>query len=295
MPRKKLRVIKKHASEPALVFLHIPKTGGTTLHHHFSAHFTPDEICPEKLSTLDNFSVDELRQWRFFSGHFNADEIKRIPRPIFLVAVLRDPIERLISLYFFWKRHRADFVEQHGLIGLQIAKAGSLADFLRSDHPAVLHATLNTMTHQLAGAVLPQPEGYTLMKDGAPVSLLSEGQLLERALETLLTFDVVGDSSSLVDVYRSVAKVFGMAPLNELSHLNTKHDENEVLGPYEPETITPEILSLLEERTRLDRLLYRFSGSHGLLVQPAKKAKNPAKSSIRHPPLRPKTKSSHLD
>jgi hypothetical protein len=57
---------------PRLVFRHLPRTGGTTLHHHLSAHFAPDQICPERFSRLERYSESQLEQWRFFSGHFNA-------------------------------------------------------------------------------------------------------------------------------------------------------------------------------------------------------------------------------
>ncbi len=254
--------ILNHASELALVFLHLPKTGGTTLHHHFSAHFTPEETCPERFSNLKSYSVDELRQWRFFSGHFNADEIRRIPRPLFIVTVLRDPIDRLLSNYYFWKRHKADYIEQNGLLPLQITKTGSLLDFLQSDHPQVFTTTVNFMTNRLAGDVVATPDGYALIRDYEQIGWLSEAQLVNRALKNILSFDVIGDISQLTDIYARVAEVFGMTPLTEVARLNTREDEHELMDPYSPEPITPEISSLLEEKTRLDRIVYELSREH---------------------------------
>ena len=254
--------IKELASERALVFFHLPKTGGTTLHHHFSVHFEPEEICPERHSNLNAYSVDELRQWRFFSGHFNADEVKRIPRSVFLVTVFRDPIERLLSLYYFWKRHKYEYIEQKHMEALKITKDGTLIDFLRSDHPHILRERVNGMTRQMAGAISMMADGYALMKDGDQMAFLSEAQLFNRALETLLSFDVIGDIAQLKDVYRRVAGVFGMAPLTEVARLNTRESENQMMDPYTPETITPEIWSLLEENTRLDRILYQLARDH---------------------------------
>jgi hypothetical protein len=250
------------ASDPALVFLHIPKTGGTTLHYHFSANFAPEETCPERFSNLDAYSVDDLRQWRFFSGHFNSDEIKRIPRPTFRVTVLRNPIERLLSNYYYWRRLSHEYIEQYGLNGPRITKAGTLIDFLRSDEPEILQNTVNPITIQLAGAVLAKPDGYALMRDGEQIGWLSEAQLVSRALEALLSCDVLGDISQLKDIYGRVAQVFGMAPLNELAHLNTKEEVDEAREPYKAEAITPEIWSLLEKKTRLDRVLYHLARDH---------------------------------
>ena len=250
------------ASDRALVFLHIPKTGGTSLHHHFSAHFTPEETCPERFSNLDAYSEDDLRQWRFFSGHYNADEIKRIPRPIFLVSVFRNPIDRILSNYYYWRRHSHEYIEQYGLNGPRIAKAGTLIDFLRSDDPDVLQNTVNPMTTQVAGAVFAKSEGYALMKGGEQIGWLSDAQLVSRALETLLSCDVLGDISQLREIYERVARVFGMAPLAEVAYLNTKEEVDEAREPYKPEPITPEIWSLLEKKTRLDRILYYLARDH---------------------------------
>jgi hypothetical protein len=263
MPCQKILRHQRHESELALVLLHIPKTGGTTLHHHFSAHFTPEETCPERYSNLQYYSPEELGRWRFFSGHFNVDEIRRIPRPLFTVTVLRDPIERLLSNYYFWKRHKADYIERKGLIALQVTKAGTLLDFLRNDNPHIFPTATNWMTSQLAGAVLATPDGYALMRDGEQIGWLSEAQLVSRALQNLLSFDVIGDISQLAEIYGRVAQKFGMAPLTEIARLNTREDEHELRDPYIREEITPEIQSLLEEKTHLDRMVYQLASDHG--------------------------------
>jgi len=271
---------KKKRSKLRLVFLHVPKTGGTTLHHHFSGHFTPEETCPDRFSGLERYSVNELRQWRYFSGHFNADEIKRIPKPVFVVTVLRNPIERLLSNYYFWKRHTSAYIAQHGLHYVQLTKAGTLSDFLRSTDPTLISNRRNSITLQTAGAVLAQPEGNQLLKAGEPVGWLSDAQLLQQALSNLLSFNLVGDISQLKDIYSTVAQTFGMIPLNDLPSMNTRYDVNDVLEPCVEEPITPKIQGLLEESIRLDRVLYHLvlnhwknslisSGDQALTMRPA--------------------------
>jgi hypothetical protein len=248
-------------SELALVFLHLPKTGGSTLHELFSAHFTAEEICPERHSNLRAYSVDELRQWRFFSGHFDADEIRRIPRPLFVVTVLREPIERLFSLYYFWKRQTDEFIDQNGMGYLRITKDGTLLDFLHSDHPTILDAATNAMVTQLAGAVTTTASGYGLMKSGETVDKITEAQLMSLALKNLLSFDVVGDTSELSLVYERVASVFGMKSYPSMPRINRREDLDGHAGPVIPEPNTPEIQALLEEKTRLDRMLYQFASN----------------------------------
>lgn len=259
-------------SELKLVFLHLQKTGGTSLHFHFADNFPKQEIYPQRFSGLHKLSVDELRQWRLFSGHFNTDEIKRIPGQKFLVTVFRDPIDRLLSLYYHWKRHSYAFIEEGNLQWLRIIKDGTLLDFLRSEHPEILPYTQNVMVTQLAGAITTTPNGYGLMKDGEKIEWLSEAQLFSKALNNLLSFDVIGDISDLSLFYHRVASVFGMKSYTYMLKENTREEVTETLESVTPEPITDEIQALLEEKTRLDRMLYQLARDHMRLEMNGAKA-----------------------
>jgi Sulfotransferase family len=245
-----------------LVFVHIPKTGGTTLHHHFSAFFRPEEICPERFSNLQNYSIDELAQWRFFSGHFNADEIKRIPGPVFIVTVLRNPIERLLSHYYFWKRHSAQYIERLNLRGPQLTQSGTLAEFLRSTEPAIWTACNNRITRQLAGQIQARRGSGSIVDWQQDGTEMTDLQIVQRALDNLFFFDVVRDVSQLNEVYAIVAQIFGMAVLPELLRLNTRDQVDDERGPWVEEPMTPEIRSLLEENTRMDQMICQLALDH---------------------------------
>jgi Sulfotransferase family len=245
-----------------LVFVHLPKTGGTTLHHHFSAHFTPDEICPVRSPGLQRYTVAELAQWRYFSGHFNADEIKRIPGPVFIVTVLRNPIERLLSHYYFWKRHTAQYIERLQLRGPKHTRDGTLLDFLRSTEPTVFAGANNRMARQLAGQIIKRPGGGAMLDEAEDIRGMTDLQIVHRALENLLSFDVFGDISKLKEIYSTVAETFLMAPLDDLARLNTRDQIDDERGPWVEELITPEIRALLQDNTRLDRIIYQLAYEH---------------------------------
>ncbi|MFI4891481.1 MAG: sulfotransferase family 2 domain-containing protein [Steroidobacterales bacterium] len=96
-----------------LVFVHIPKTGGLSLHAAL------ENIYGRK-STLRAGNEDELQRLRrlpdhqpidkeFISGHFFYNDIKNRCQPnAILVSILRDPITRILSSYNYittWSEH----------------------------------------------------------------------------------------------------------------------------------------------------------------------------------------------
>jgi hypothetical protein len=245
-----------------LVFLHIPKTGGTTLHHHFAAHFAPDEIFPERFSRLHRYTPEELGRYRYFSGHFNFDQIRTIPGPLFIVTVLRDPTERLLSSYYFWRRHKAEVVARRQLEGPAIARAGPMVDFLRSTHHEVQDSINNTMTRYLAGQVNVHDDltyRYSCGAGGVPISDL---ETLHRAIGNLLAMDAIGFATNLHEVYTKVALVFGMPRVVEMARLNTRADAHPDLEPVVEEELTPEARTQIERLTFLDRVIVRLARAH---------------------------------
>jgi hypothetical protein len=257
-----LLITKITKSTHRLVFLHLPKTGGTTLHHHFSAHFTPDEICPLRSPGLERYTVTELAQWRYFSGHYNAEEIKRIPGPLFVVTVLRNPIERLLSHYYFWKRCTPQYIERLQLRGPKHTRDGTLLDFLRSTEPTVFAGANNRMARQLAGQVIKRSGGGAMLDEAEEIRGMTDLQIVQRAIQNLLSIDIFGDILNLKEIYSIVARTFCMAPLDDLARLNTRDQIDDERGPWLEEALTPEIYEMLEYNTRLDRIIYQLAYDH---------------------------------
>ena len=85
------------------VFQHIPKCGGTSF-HNILADYAKEKglkICSERHNGLLNWPMTHLLESQIFSGHYDASTIDLIPGQKKTVTFLRDPVERLISLYRF--------------------------------------------------------------------------------------------------------------------------------------------------------------------------------------------------
>lgn len=143
--------------EPTLLFLHIPKTGGTTLSRILREQYAPDRIfhvrdpeqrsaprhSPHHGSLADFARLPEAQRGRFdcVLGHFAFGVHELIPRPSRYLTLLRDPVARCVSL------HR-QYVHHHVAAGtFTLADAPSLATYL-SRTPAVLRGQ---PVHLLAG------------------------------------------------------------------------------------------------------------------------------------------------
>ena len=84
------------SSRTSLAFLHLRKTGGTTLHDRIAAAFERHEVCPERFGRLQRYSAEELARYQFFSGHYHFDEVAKIPGEKFVFTLLRPPKERIL-------------------------------------------------------------------------------------------------------------------------------------------------------------------------------------------------------
>ena len=94
-----------------LLFLHIPKTAGTTLNSILDANFDSGSVLDiyteEQHQAVRDLTYNRLAEYDLIRGHIfvqDYDEILDGPVPMRVFTFLRDPIERVISEYFFLKR-----------------------------------------------------------------------------------------------------------------------------------------------------------------------------------------------
>lgn len=129
-----------------IVFLHVPKTGGMSLTSLLRRQFPSDAVlelegplaaASEKLASLPG-----LQRIRCIHGHVAFGLHRALPAARY-VTLVRDPIERIVSIYYYARRR-----PEWGL-HLQIAAhRWSLEDFVESDAAAEFH---DQQTRMLCG------------------------------------------------------------------------------------------------------------------------------------------------
>jgi hypothetical protein len=86
-------------------FLHLEKTGGTTLYNLLRSYFPPERVSLPHIFSLHKMAVSDINRYDLVAGHFDYESSFFIPRAeVLRVSVFREPIARLISFYRF---HRA--------------------------------------------------------------------------------------------------------------------------------------------------------------------------------------------
>ncbi len=88
-----------------LISIHIPKTGGTTFQELLSSHYKSKLLRDYGLSEEDGPNKVKQGAYDCVHGHFIADKYSSVKNAEY-VLWLRNPIQRLFSQYFFWKKNK---------------------------------------------------------------------------------------------------------------------------------------------------------------------------------------------
>ncbi len=108
------------AHDPTLLFLHIPKAGGITLNSILEHQFRRDRIYhvpaqnpPLGVAQFAALSEAQRSHYRLVTGHVLYGLHRYIPRPATYLTFLRDPVERVISQFYFARSNPEHYLYAH--------------------------------------------------------------------------------------------------------------------------------------------------------------------------------------
>jgi len=244
--------LSERPSDACLVFLHIPKTGGTSLHNILQAEFAEEDCCPERFNHLQKWNAEDLARFRFFSGHFDRGSLELIPRPKRVITMFRDPQARILSLYNYWRSHKWEVIESADLDGPRLAKSLGLLEFLRYNTQGIPSNIDNVLTRTLLGEIFVDPKrNYLFPKE----------EVFPRVKDYIDSLDTFGIMESYDESVRLILDHLQIPMPDKIPHArdSRNHIEDPSLEPVVREEITPEIAAELDRLTDMDRRVYDYA------------------------------------
>jgi hypothetical protein len=228
-----------------LFFLHIPKTAGIALRHWLGNHFAAPRICWIDHTDPAGGVPASLGAYDLVGGHACYPFVARFARPPQVITFLRDPIDRAISAFYYFRQLGRDRRKQ-GLAGVVVSEACelSLADFILREPQEALVALGITQTWMLS------QERLTAFTPG-PIRLPPDALAVARA--NLARCDFIGLTERMDESLGLACDALGWPPSGPIEKVNrTEHRPGR-------DQLDARTRRLLEEVTATDRELYRFA------------------------------------
>ncbi len=220
---------------PKALFLHIPKTAGTSIVKAARENLPPSEIISHA-DFLEKGSR-QIEGSAFISGHFGYAFAAKFMTDRFSFTFLRDPIERVLSFYHFARHADANAYEVY-----RLAQIYDLEEFVGrgcEGDPAICESIWN---HQAR-----------LLSIGWEKPPYDRDAILGQAIDNLRRFSYVGFTETLETDYRNIGAALGWA--------TNKPAPRELSNPGRPtrKDISSTTLQQIARLTELDSRLYAWA------------------------------------
>ena len=220
----------------ALIFVHIPKTAGSTLEQILLRQYRVAEMYPfiegEDFKRATELPLEQKTRYRLFQGHMPYGLHRYLKQPAYYLTLLRNPVQTALSSYFYFEMgYRRDVLHQDvsGMVP-------TVADLKESKMRLMFD---NLQTRHMSGK--------TWVKFGE-----CKEEMLEQAKTNLAHNCAVGLVERFDETVLSLAHIFGWrAPY----YIKTNVSRTRLAR----DKIAPDVIEWLTEQNRFDVELYQYA------------------------------------
>ncbi len=227
-------------AKKTLLFLHVPKAAGSSFAGSLANRFAATECL--SMYYGDDPGDAALNDARYVFGHLPMSILERFDRPPYTVTIVRDPVERALSTYSYFRALnpedepaavRLDRGLERRNEAVRLAKRCSMEEFIRLAPDLAQHYFGNWQARMLGGKDLDRTD-----------------ERLEDALDGMERCNFVGLAERLDESVAWLACRLGWAELGPLPLTNVSS------ARLRREHLTAPALEALPELTSVDRELY---------------------------------------
>lgn len=229
--------------ERTLIFIHIPKAAGTTLHRIIERQYPRNTIytinganVQKSIQEFKNLSEIERQKIRCLKGHMPFGLHKYLPRPAAYITLLRNPVDRIISHYYYVLR-----TPSHYLYNVVTSENMSLSDYVSS---GISPELTNGQTRLISGV-----ERVDSITGDEPVS----ADILEIAKRNLQDYFIVGGLSERFD--ESLILFKSLLRWRNIFYIK----QNVTRSRPSKREIPRKTMEVIEKHNKLDMELYEFA------------------------------------
>ncbi|MEH7237273.1 sulfotransferase family 2 domain-containing protein [Bacillus sp. JJ1562] len=203
---------------PLLIFMHIQKTAGSTLRSILNKEFGKENTWFGR--TLDELPKDRIDELKCVGGHFEYGIHENFTRPYTYLTMLREPVDRVLSYYYFLKNNPA-----------------------RSKYDEVINMDLDMFL-----------QNYKKQTSNYQTKRIAGGEInLEKAKQNLISdFSFIGLTERFDESLELMKKVYGLPNFKYKKSRNITQNR-----PSKQET-PKSVIKMIEEHNELDIKLYQF-------------------------------------
>ncbi|MFZ1925848.1 MAG: hypothetical protein WAU42_06875 [Solirubrobacteraceae bacterium] len=249
-------------------FMHIPKSGGVSIHTALefalpSNYLAPqrfdtsifcdfnefDSLCPETRAEIVVTENEKklLAAYPAVSGHFSLPTLNQITDPSSIVTILREPRTRLISLYIYWRI--PEIYERWNPYRVDMHALRPLAEFL--SEPRLAAVTDNQVCRMLLHGDSRVPS----------TSFIANSDIENVALDAIKRLSTIGFVGLLElgdSAWRGVARLFGVK-IDPIETNVAGEGPSPIRARYGEKFITANAFDLIEDRNAADLIVYEHA------------------------------------